>query len=95
MSAEQNNKVNKISRGEIEVLCILCAIGRLGVTVTELTERLGISATLTPFVMKCVSALPGDEGWIATDGDRLTLTIDGSRHLTTRLKELGTRAPRW
>ncbi len=92
MSTEENDRSRKISREEIEVLCILSTVGRLGVTFTELTERFGISASLTPFIVTCVTALPSDERWIATDGDRVTLTIDGSRHLSSRLKELGIKA---
>lgn len=49
----------RLTRRDIERLCILAAIPSSGCTVGELTGRLGLSDSLTPAVEEAVAALAG------------------------------------
>ena len=78
----------KVTREEIEKLCILHAVGVGGCTLCDLPERLGLSPTLTHAVAESLGPLL-TLGWLVNDGGAVTRTEAGQRWLTRRLSELG------
>lgn len=78
----------KVTREEIENLCILHAIGDQGCPLGDLPARLGLSPTLVSAVTESLTGLLGT-GWIRREDDTLTQTEKGREWLTRRLLELG------
>ncbi len=78
----------KVTREEIETLCLLHAVGPHGCPVGELAARLGLSATLAPAVTESIAPLIGT-GRLAMTDNIVTRTATGDHWLTQRLSELG------
>ena len=78
----------KVSRGEIEALCVLIAIGAAGCRPDELAGRLGLSTTLAAAVAGYVHQLAWD-GLVTVVDERIVGTADGRARLMTRLASLG------
>jgi len=78
----------KLSREEIETLCVLSAIGEEGCPIGDLATRLGLSRTLAGAVADGMRALV-DQGLLACEDDQFFLTEEGVDMLETRLAELG------
>ncbi|MEK6607997.1 MAG: hypothetical protein AABZ30_10080 [Myxococcota bacterium] len=76
------------SRAEIEILCILHAVGPRGCPVGELAMRLGLSPALASAVAEGAQALVST-GWLELDDEQLALTDAGRARLTQRLSDLG------
>lgn len=88
MHREDEPKTPKLSRGEVESLCILNAVGSEGCAPLALAGRLGLSETVADAVARSTETLVL-RGWLAEEDDRLSLTEAGRAALTTRLAELG------
>lgn len=78
----------KVTREEIEELCILHAIGARGCALGELPERLGLSPTLVGVVTESLAGLLG-AGRLARERDVVFPTAAGRAWLAKRLGELG------
>jgi DNA-binding IclR family transcriptional regulator len=78
----------KVTRGEIENLCILHAVGDQGCPLGELPERLGLSPTLVVAVAESLTGLLG-MGWLTREDETVTQTEEGRAWLGRRLLELG------
>ena len=79
----------RLSRAEIETLCVLYSIGT-GCEVPELTARLGLSSALAPVVAEAVAELVR-AGDITVDSDLVTLSAAGRERLDAQLSRLGVR----
>jgi hypothetical protein len=78
----------KVTREEIEELCILHAIGARGCALGELPERLGLSPTLVGVVTESLAGLLG-AGRLERAEDVIIQTTEGRAWLARRLVELG------
>ena len=84
-STDRNNADNtKISRAEIEALCLLDAVGDRGCSISDLPARLGFSSLLSQPVNEAIEPLVAS-GWIERRRDTVALTDAGHRHLHERL----------
>lgn len=77
----------KVTREEIENLCILHAVGDQGCPLADLPERLGLSPTLVAAVAESLTGLIG-LGWLVRN-EKVMLTEEGRAWLGRRLLELG------
>lgn len=85
---EANDKpIYMPSRGEIETLCILHAVGVSGCRTRELAVRLGLSVTLADVVAEGMGRLV-DVGLLDHVDGWFTVTHRGREKLTKRLAEL-------
>lgn len=75
------------SREEIEILCILHAIGQHGCRADNLATLLGLSPGLASAVADGIGPLIS-AGWVDLHDDHLSLTDAGFQRLTHRLLEL-------
>ena len=80
-----------LSRGDIETLCVLHAVGDGGCPALDLAGRLGLSRTIAAEVAAGMQPLV-DAGLLALEEDRLLLTDGGRRRLRDRSGE-GTPEP--
>ncbi len=78
----------KVTREEIETLCLLHAVGPHGCPVGELAARLGLSSTVASAVAESIVPLVG-AGRLAMDDGSIRRTREGDRWLAQRLSELG------
>lgn len=76
------------SRGEIETLCVLHAVGPSGCRTGELAARLGLSATLAEVVAEGMERLV-IVGLLERVDGRFTVSARGREQLKGRLAELG------
>lgn len=87
MRESKDEAICKPSRGEIETLCVLHAVGSSGCQEGDLAARLGLSATLAGVVAEGMERLI-IVGLLQRVDDRFTLTDAGRKKLRTRLAEL-------
>lgn len=90
MSSPSQNTESKLSRGEVEVLTVIHAIGTGGCRVSDLPARLGLSTSLAPAVEEGVQPMILG-GLLLREDDLLMVSAAGKARLTTRLAELGLR----
>lgn len=76
------------SRAEVEILCILLAVGPAGCGLGELPGRLGLSPTLVHQVTYAADTLVR-RGLLILAADQYVWTPAAHAHVTTRLAELG------
>lgn len=88
MSHSNNASIHKPSRGEIETLCVLHAVGASGCRVGDLVARLGLSASLASVVAQGMERVIFS-GLLERDEEWFRLTKPGREMLTKRLAELG------
>jgi DNA-binding MarR family transcriptional regulator len=79
---------DKLSRGEVETLCVLAAIGRGGCDVREVAERLGLSPTLAEVIAGGLEPLVA-AGLLLRERRFVEVTEEGHRMLSSRLEALG------
>ncbi len=84
----RTNMTPKVTREEIENLCIVHAIGDQGCPLGDLPARLGLSPSLAAAVTESLTGLIG-MGWIRRADETLTRTEEGRAWLRRRLLELG------
>lgn len=77
--------MTKLSRQEIETVCIVYALGTDGCTAEELTSRLGLGPSLTAVVVGVLESFVA-EGWIARGDDRFFPSIAGREWVRRRLE---------
>ena len=87
MRGAKDGKICKPSRGEIETLCVLHAVGSSGCQEGDLAARLGLSATLAGAVAEGMDRLI-TAGLLERVDARFSLTDAGRNKLKTRLAEL-------
>lgn len=73
----------KLSRGDIETLCVLHAVTERGCPAGDLAERLGLSRTIAPEIAAGMDSLVGS-GLLELDEGRLSLTEAGRVRLEAR-----------
>jgi hypothetical protein len=88
MSTSSNNSSTKLSRGEVEVLTVLHAVGTAGCRVSDLPGRLGLSVSLTAAVAEGVQPMVV-AGLLLREDDVVMVSAAGKARLTARLTELG------
>lgn len=88
MSHSSESSIQKLSRGEIETLSILHAVGPSGCHVGDLAARLGLSASLAAVVARGMEPVIVG-GLLERLDERFRLTEHGREVLTKRLAELG------
>lgn len=88
MSHTNEDSIHKPSRGEIETLCILHAVGPSGCRAGDLAARLGLSPTLASVVVHGIERMIFG-GLLDQDDEWFRLTERGRETLTKRLAELG------
>jgi hypothetical protein len=88
MSHSNHTSINKLSRAEIETLCVLHAVGPSGCWVGDLTARLGLSASLALVVAQGMERIVFS-GLLERDEEWFRLTRPGREMLGKRLAELG------
>lgn len=67
----------RLSRAEIETLCLLTAVGSAGCSLAQLPARLGLSPMLEDPLSAATRPLV-DTGLLAIDGDRFLVTQRGA-----------------
>lgn len=87
MREAKHGEICKPSRGEIETLCVLHAVGSSGCPERDLAARLGLSATLAGAVAVGMDRLI-TAGLLERVEERFSLTAAGRNKLRTRLAEL-------
>ncbi len=75
---------SRLSRGDIEDLCLLSAIPDEGCTLIELPNRLGLSPLLAETLSEAIDQLV-NAGWIQEHDGRLTVTAAGRRGVEERV----------
>ena len=90
MSHGNEGSIHKPSRGEIETLCVLDAVGTSGCRVGDLAARLGLSATLAAVVAQGMERVIF-AGLLERDEESFRLTKQGCEMLTRTLAELDLR----
>ena len=88
MTRDENVQNPKLSRAEIETLCILSVVGKGGCPAGDLASRLGLSPTLASAVAEGMTILE-DQGILERVDDKFSVTEAGAEMLTTRLATLG------
>ena len=88
MKRSDDPSAAKLSRGEVELLCTLHAVGANGCPASALAGRLGLSDSLAEAVAQGMDPLVAS-GLLARTGDRFDLTAAGRTVLATRLREVG------
>lgn len=83
-----NDTSDRLSRAEIETLCVLHAVGRSGCPAGQLADRLGLSVSLASVVAGAMQGLILD-GLLERVDERFFLTVRGRELLTMRLAALG------
>jgi DNA-binding IclR family transcriptional regulator len=73
----------KLSRGDVEVLCVLYVVGEAGCPVNQVAQRLGLSPSIAAQVAEGMSSLV-DSGLLVQEGDRFSLTPMGRQRLDAR-----------
>ncbi len=77
-----------LSRGEVETLCLLDAVGIDGAAATEVTDRLGLSSTLAVTVSDALETLVSSGLLVNVEG-RYKLTDKGRIKLSTQQANVG------
>lgn len=90
MSHTNEDPIHMPSRGEIETLCVLHAVGSSGCRANDLAARLGLSATLASVVAHGIERMVFG-GLLDSVDDSFRLTERGRDLLMKRLDELGLR----
>ncbi len=93
MGEAKRDEAVGLTRAEVEILCILEAVGVEGCTATELPARLGLSPALARAVGSAVETLVA-EGVLSVEGGRVQLTQPGEALLTAQLQVAVTAPPR-
>ncbi len=88
MSRTRDATEVKVSREEIETLCVLFVVGDDGCPVGELAQRLGLSPTLNGALAGAMNDLI-DRDLLACCEGQFVLTENGAYNLETRLSALG------
>ncbi len=88
MSRARDGVEVKLSREEIETLCVLYVIGEDGCPMSELAQRLGLSLTLNEALVDAMNDLIDRDLLTCCEG-RFVLTENGAATLETRLSEVG------
>ena len=78
----------KLSRQDIETLCILDAVGEAGSSGAGLTGRLGLAVGLAPAMAVALGELR-DLGWLEEREGTFHLTAEGRSWLVERLAVVG------
>jgi hypothetical protein len=79
----RNKDLPKLSRGDVEVLCVLYVVGEKGCPVAQVAQRLGLSPSISAQIVEGVISLVND-GLLVQEGDQLKLTSAGRHRLNTR-----------
>jgi hypothetical protein len=87
MTFHESAPTNRPSRGLVEILCILHAIGTRGCPFGDVAGRLGLSETLSSVVAEGVRPLVLT-GLLAVDEARFTVTDAGQEMLNPWLADL-------
>ena len=82
-SVARSKDVPKLSRGDVEVLCVLYVVGEKGCPVNQVAQRLGLSPSIAAQVAEGMTSLV-DDGLLVLEGDRFTLTSAGRHRLDAR-----------
>lgn len=80
---EEPSGPHKLSRGDIETLCVLHAVGDRGCPASDLAERLGLSATVAPEIAAGMDSLVAC-GLLTLEENRFSLTEAGRARLEAR-----------
>ena len=77
------NGTSKLSRGDIETLCVLHAVGEQGCPAGDLAERLGLSSTIASEIAAGMDSL-ASSGLLELEDERFSLTAAGRARLAAR-----------
>ncbi|MCE2882256.1 MAG: hypothetical protein LW636_07855 [Planctomycetaceae bacterium] len=86
-SSNAPDQPQPLSRGDVERLCLLDAIGAEGCGIPRLVERLGLHPALEPAVLHALGKL-SEEGLAEIAGDRALRTKAGAERLAQALAGL-------
>lgn len=84
----QEEQPRRLSRSEIETLCVLHAVGDAGCPAGALATRLGLSPSIAPEIAAGMDGLVRG-GWLTLDEHRFALTEAGAKRLRERSGEVG------
>lgn len=82
-TADSSGASGKLSRADIETLCVLYVIGDRGCPKGDLAERLGLSPTIAPEIAAGMDSLLR-AGLLALEDDEFVLTDAGRMRLDAR-----------
>ncbi len=91
-SQTSRDETSAPSREEIEIICLLQAVGTNPCTVSELTERLGLSRLLGSALVEAMQTLVSKD-WLSLRDDQLALTDAGRFWLNERLSRYHAKEP--
>lgn len=78
----------RLTRHDIETMCILLALREGGCPMETLATRLGLAIALVEPLAGCIAPLVRD-GTVVTTDDRVSLSTRGHAWLTARLADAG------
>ena len=89
MNGTNESKPIGPSRGEVETLLLLDAVGASGCYGIEVAGKLGLSPTLANAVAEGLEPLVLEQLLCRAEDGKITLTDKGTTHLQERLSALG------